>query len=514
MDRNQEYKDLLSELDNASVALEDIVPKSSARARKTQKIRRAVYMPASSIAAIFVVFVLLVNMSTSFAMAMDKIPVLRDLKKYVSLSPSLTSAVDNDYVQEIGLEETKNGVTMRIESVIVDKKQLNIFYSLKSDKHKRLQTTIRLLSPAGDDLSYSQSSGIEDDAPNGALRQIVIELIDDNMPESITIDFDVCEVGDAVVITKEEYDAKFLSEDQATLNILITEGIPIDGEMDEIENVEAAVLTDGRVIPITGDEQIYSPRSKVSTFTFTLDLNADYTKKSKTITLNKEIELDDQKLIVSTVEIYPTHSRVNFKDIETNTVWLQALTFYFINEKEDRFNPIRNGLTSTGTGDSPMLDSHRLESPFFYESSSLTMFITDIIWREKFDEKIKIDLIKGVAENLPDDVKLEKVIKNGTSYELIFHIKGREGRNIDNLNNIFEVSYIDDAGIEETLYPISGSRSSQELDSKVRNEKNEKQEWMYEAKFTFDNFPYNEVYLTPIYNNEVKLDTPVEVKIK
>ena len=53
-----------------------------------------------------------------------------ELAQAVAWSPSLSAAVENDYVQPIGQSQTVNGVTATVEYVIVDRKQLSIFYTL------------------------------------------------------------------------------------------------------------------------------------------------------------------------------------------------------------------------------------------------------------------------------------------------------------------------------------------------------------------------------------------------
>ncbi|MFR7893274.1 MAG: DUF4179 domain-containing protein [Dysosmobacter sp.] len=55
-----------------------------------------------------------------FARACGRIPLLADLAKAVSWSPSLSAAVENDYVQPLRLSQSKNGITARVEYLIVD----------------------------------------------------------------------------------------------------------------------------------------------------------------------------------------------------------------------------------------------------------------------------------------------------------------------------------------------------------------------------------------------------------
>ena len=68
-----------------------------------------------SLAACFIAFVLLVNLFPPFARACGNVPSLRELALAGAWSPSLSAAVENDYVQPVGIVRTENGVTLSVE---------------------------------------------------------------------------------------------------------------------------------------------------------------------------------------------------------------------------------------------------------------------------------------------------------------------------------------------------------------------------------------------------------------
>ena len=138
MNRNEEYHALLVELEQSPKELGNTVQKALKRESASRKKRRAWAVFCGSLAACFACFVLLVNLSVPFARACGNIPVLRELAKAVSWSPSLSAAVENEYVQPIGQSQTENGITATIEYVIVDQKQLHIFFTLDSDDYDNL----------------------------------------------------------------------------------------------------------------------------------------------------------------------------------------------------------------------------------------------------------------------------------------------------------------------------------------------------------------------------------------
>ena len=134
MNRMEEYREMMKRLET--------VPNEAATAVDRAKVRRvrrkAVWRAMAGVAAVFCVFIGLVNLSPSVAAACMEIPFLDKLTEAVMFSPSLQKAVEHDYVQPMGLEETQSGITVRVEHVIVDQKQVNVFYTVSSDRYNYL----------------------------------------------------------------------------------------------------------------------------------------------------------------------------------------------------------------------------------------------------------------------------------------------------------------------------------------------------------------------------------------
>ena len=137
MNRMDEYKALLSKLEQTPPALEYTITRARARRRRRQWLWR----PMTTLAGLFAAFVLLVNVSPTAAYAMSRVPGLDKLAAAVSFSPSLTAAVDNEYVQPIDQEKTENGITLRLEYLIVDQKQLNVFYTVSGEGYDWLDAS-------------------------------------------------------------------------------------------------------------------------------------------------------------------------------------------------------------------------------------------------------------------------------------------------------------------------------------------------------------------------------------
>ena len=96
MNRTEEYKALLAELETTPPELESTVANAVHRRNTSQKKWRVFGTSAGSLAACFVGFVLLVNLSMPFARACGRIPVLSALAKAVyraSMSSGMALAI-------------------------------------------------------------------------------------------------------------------------------------------------------------------------------------------------------------------------------------------------------------------------------------------------------------------------------------------------------------------------------------------------------------------------------------
>jgi hypothetical protein len=465
MNRKEEYNRLLSELDNTPPALEHSVTRAKIRAQKKKRMRRFIAIPAGSVTAFLVIFVVMVNVSVSFAAACNQIPLLRELAAAVDFSPSLKAAVENEYVQSIGLEQSAEGITMRVEYVIVDQKQLNIFYSLKSQIYSAMDVTPSISHPDGELLegySILHSTAAEQ---GEELRQITVDFMstDRDMP-------------DRLLLTCKVYDS----------------GSDLE---------ENSIWDDS-------DGEEYKEPEYITIFDFTLNFDTGHIEKGEEIDLDHSFVLDGQRLTVTTVEIYPTHIRLNLADDEKNTAWLKSLNFYIENEKGEHFEGIRNGITATGSIDSPFMASHRLESPFFSQSRNLTLYITEAVWLAKDMERVKIDLAKGAAQELPQGVTFTQAVRMGSDWQLSF--LGTE-RKKDSSYRLFDHKYYDEGGKEYEYNSMSlgfGYYYNEETG------KYEEVPGRFSNEFLLRDYPFDTVYLSPAFSHWTMLTEPVEIKIK
>ena len=445
MNREQEHYMLRQEPIATPPELEDVLAQAQARAKKRNAIRKGFAMPLGTIAAIFILFVAMVNLSPTVASAMERIPGLRQLTIAVSFSPSLTEAVEQDFVQTMGLEQTIGDATMRIEHLVVDNQQLHIFYTLDSPTYFRMD-----ISTVARDVEADEWSG------NWATLYMRPRLMFENYENGV-------------------------------IRYLIV-GFP--------ERVPNVVLFEGALIDMATRPEPFCGWccQVIGEFSFILELDAEFVGQGELITLDYDFVLDGQHLTLTTVELNPIHTSVNFTADKENTAWLRILGFYFENEQGQRFDPppiLRN--ISSGW-ETMMMETHFLESVFFAESESLTMFIEEVTWLDKAMENVRIDLANSIADPLPDGIHFVGAEQTDTGWILTFSIL--EDGAYQNAQIIYE----------RVLMPWGEYTWDIFSDTAP-------------GLFFYRGWPlaqYDDtvLYLTPQYSRTVRLETPLEIRIK
>ena len=396
MNRNEEYQALLQELEPTPPALAGTTERALRRRRRDRRLR-LFGVPVGSLAACFIAFVLLVNLFPPFARACGNVPVLRALAQAVAWSPSLSAAVENDYVQPMGQSQTENGITATVEYVIVDQKQVHIFFTLKGEGYESLSAEMPEFTPR----QHCAVLGADFRQEPGTLLHFTLDYQDNDVPEGFTMAFAV--TGETGTVAEDAPAA------------------PSRSILDEPEWEEPDIL---------------------ASFTFDLAFDPTYTARGELVPVNSTFQLDGQTLTVTEVEVYPTHVRVNVEGAADNTAWLKDLDFYLENEDGERFDSISNGVSATGDPDTPAMKSFRLESPYFADSTHLTLHITGATWLDKNRERVRADLKNGTVEWLPEGVTVQAMQHRENGWVLTFDVTAPA----DIHKQVFASRYYDEAG--------------------------------------------------------------------
>lgn len=464
MNRMEEYQSLLHELEDTPPALEYTVQRAKARAKKARW-GRGVGAPLGSVAAACLAFVLLVNVSLPFAQACGRVPLLKELAAAVAFSPSLRAAVEHDYVQPVKQTQSANGVTMAVEYLIVDQKQLNIYYSVAGDAYD-YEVYGSLLDTEGTQLEgYCSSWG--GTATEHSLRDITVDFSQRDMPDALKLECRIWPV------------------DAPTASAPADSSIDMDAPPDE-----------------RGDP--------VATLIFDLTFDPQFTEQGETVEVGRWITLNGQKLYVDRVEIYPTHIRLELKDHPDNTAWLRGLEFYLEDEKGTRYEKISNGISASGDPEgTPFFPSHRLESSYFGDAERLTVHITGAEWLDKDNEYAVLDLADGTAGDLPENILLAGVRRTGDDVLLMFAQKSDHPL----ASHSFHLStWLDPEGGDHII--TSSAFANSDSDQDVEREGFTIPAGYGYCWFTLKDCPWDTVRLQLAYTGYTQLDQPVQVPVK
>lgn len=371
MNRNEEYWALIAELGDTPPELEGTVRRARDRARKASA-GRWFGIPVASLGGVAAAFVLLVNCSTPFAMACRRVPLVRELAEAVAFDPSLKAAMENDYLQYVGQTQTKDGVAISVDYLIVDDTQLNIFYKLQSEGGTIVEDRQELLDSQGERLDgYAASWGSGSQRDEDKYLISTFHFFDDSpVPSSLRLHIDT-------------YDTNYLKSGSRDAEVPAP---PSNGPWPRAED------------PMTRP-------GIVASFDFDLTIDPGLIDSRRTIAIDRWLGLDGQRIYVDSLTVSPTFMEFTLREDPANTALLKGLDSYAEDERGNRYER-----PSVTYGDGLRV---QLESSYFSNSERLTLYITSAQWLDKNKTSFTLDLATGQADWLPEGVSIESVERRG-----------------------------------------------------------------------------------------------------
>lgn len=144
-----------------------------------------------------------------------------------------------------------------------------------------------------------------------------------------------------------------------------------------------------------------------------------------------------------------------------------------------------------------MIISYRLESPYFADCRHLTLHITEALWLDKDMERVKVDLERGAAEQLPEGVTLRRAEHREGGWLLTFQVKEEEGKGH---RSPIGMEFYDEAGTE--YYAASSGYSTNDGTC------------LAEQVLPLPDFHGDTVWLCPNYSRWTTEAVPVTVPVK
>lgn len=351
MNRMGEFEQYRAELEQCPPSLESAVRRGTARAKHTRRARRAALLPLGGIAVLFLTFLLLVNLSPTAAYAMGRVPLLGDLARAVAVSPSLKAAVDNKYVQPIGQSQTQNGVTVTVDYVIADQKEINVFYTVS-------EPGLRFDMDTGDpSLQMSFYGG----PPSDGLYWACIDSAYGGIPEEVPLRLSACRT----------------------------------------------------LFNPTAPEQ-YGRSDDFAVFDFDLRIDPNLIQPPTVYTLNAPFELAGQKFVARSVEVYPLSIRAVIWADPNNAYEVQGIRITPVDRQGEEIDGISRGLLSYFSPGSVTIyvfsSNYFSREPL----AALRIGGTDnkVQLRDKANPPVRVDLESGTADWLPPGVSLQSSVRD------------------------------------------------------------------------------------------------------
>ncbi len=449
MNRINEYEAMIEELSQPVPRLETTLDRAYKKKRK--RTTKIIVRPLAGLAACFAIFVLLVNFCTPVAYACAQIPGLRELAAAVTFSQSLTDAVENEYVQPMDLSQTANGITAEVAYLIVDQKQVNVFYRLDSDKYEKLSADPDVRSADGnrpESCSY-HSTGF--DAENGELRCLSIDFTKNDVPDKLRI---------------------------------------------------ALRVYPNIVIESVYSDEDYKAHHYLAEFEFLLEFDPKFTAAGKVFPVNQTVILEGQAITITDIEVYPTHMRVDIEESPDNTAWIKGLDFYIETDWGMKFDAASSGVISTGSIDSPSMVSYRADSSYFYEAEHLKLVITGAQWLRKDMETTYVNLMTGEHGEFPEGVEFDSARKVGNEWVVKFRAVLKDGTA---MYQLFGNKFYDADGNAYEINQWSGTYGEKDEDGNIT--------YFYD-EFPLEMFSGEEVWLSPNYSHYWTAEDMIVVTIQ
>ncbi|MFP7298825.1 DUF4179 domain-containing protein [Neobacillus niacini] len=162
-DKLTEYKHSFDDINVPLDLLDDAILSGFQKAKgekagKPQKRRMLFSFMAAAI--LFLGFFTSIKLSPAFASYVAVIPGMEKVIELIRGDKGRMLAIENDYYQEIGVSQEKNGLEITIDGAIADENGLVLFYSVESDKKQKevILEEAGLFDQNGQKLNWSSAS--------------------------------------------------------------------------------------------------------------------------------------------------------------------------------------------------------------------------------------------------------------------------------------------------------------------------------------------------------------------
>jgi hypothetical protein len=301
-------------------------------------------------AIVFISFFTSIRLSPAFADYIAVIPGMEKLVEVIRNDKGKMLAIENDYYEELGISQKKNGFTFTLDGAIADEDALVLFYSLQSER-KQSEMVVEEVRLKGTDedinigsFSFGRSLSSKDGKSFGN---------------------DMMEYTFQAPLTAREFELK---------------------------------------VKVKGDNQ-------TEEYTLQFQLKKEI-KKKKTYVLNKSVTIEGQKITFVDAKIYPLRVAVHVKLDPNNTKKLLNFDdLRLVDENGEVWNKIADGVTASHISENEKI--LYLQSNYFRDPKELYLVLNKIQAVDREDARVVVDTQAEKILSQPEGNLFSDVVVDG-----------------------------------------------------------------------------------------------------
>ncbi|WP_166462377.1 DUF4179 domain-containing protein [Psychrobacillus vulpis] len=351
-----ESKKKLEQTEIPDHQINDAIQQGILKAKDKKRKRKKTLWTLTVAALLILTFITSIRVSPAFANAVASIPGMERFVHLIQFDKGLEAIIENEYYEPIGVSQIKDNMTFTIDGVIIDETGAEIFYTLEAP-HSIKNIDYNKIDLLNDNRSLIGSIGYNSPRQEHPNRKV------------------------------DKFSFVFVKPEQFTSN--------------EFE--------------ITF--QIERDNDKITTFNVPFTLKNDL-KNGKVYTLNQEVEMDGQKMLVKDIMVYPLRVAVNIEFEEQNDMEiLQFEDMRIEDENGEVWSSIQNGTSGFG-GVENKERTYFLQSNYFKEPKELYFKFDKVQSLPKEESYLLVDFGKKQVLKQPSEGKIEITNIHSNSLEM------------------------------------------------------------------------------------------------
>ena len=334
------YRKKIEEIQVDQEMLNDAIQKGvqigEKEARNRKSKRKKFFYSFAAVAILVISFVSTIRISPAFANAVASLPGMERIVELIQYDKGIEGILENDYYQPIHATEQKDDVTLTINGVILDETGMVVSYVLEAPY-------------SIENIKYKEIRLLHDG------KEVVSSMMYDNPNQKHPN-------------RKEDLFHFIFSEPR----LFEKQDFTLEIELN------------------TKEKTVFSIPFKVP----------ELAEEGKVYKLNKEVEIEHQKMTIDTVTIYPLRTAIQVTFDESNSMKLLHFEDMRIEDEHGEvWSKIQNGISGVGSGENT--ETYYLQSNYFERPEKLFLKFEKMLALPKEDAYLIVDTMKKTVLHKP-----------------------------------------------------------------------------------------------------------------